>query len=111
MQWLNESALKSSFASQKLKRELMNYIRENYSNCYKQTILLEQLQATTHIWQQEMNEIIDSNAQIAADFAKKMHREKVLKRLQHHQERQTAFIDEEENDYDQVEQKDPIDKR
>ncbi|CAF3914866.1 unnamed protein product, partial [Rotaria sp. Silwood1] len=42
MQWLNENALKSSFASQKLKTELINYIRENYTNCYQQTIFRQQ---------------------------------------------------------------------
>jgi hypothetical protein len=72
MQWLNESAVKSSFASQKLKTELMNYLRESYSNCYKQTILLKQFQESTIKWQQEMNEIIDKNAQVAVEFAKKV---------------------------------------
>jgi len=97
MQWLNENTMKSSFASQKLKTELINYIRENYTNCYKQTILLKQFQETTNKWQQEMNEIIDKNAQIAIEFAKKMRKEKILKRLNHQQEMQTKLFDEEED--------------
>jgi hypothetical protein len=79
MQWLNENTVKSSFASQKLKTELMNYLRENYNDCYKQTILLKQFQETTIKWQQEMNEIIDKNAQIAVEFAKKMRKDKINK--------------------------------
>jgi hypothetical protein len=79
MQWLNENTVKSSFASQKLKTELMNYLRENYNGCYKQTILLKQFQETTIKWQQEMNEIIDKNAQIAVQFAKKMRKDKINK--------------------------------
>jgi hypothetical protein len=78
MQWLNENTVKSSFASQKLKTELMNYLHENYSNCYKQIILLKQFQETTIKWQQEMNEIIDKNAEIAIEFAKKMRNDKIL---------------------------------
>jgi hypothetical protein len=92
MQWLNENSLKSSFASQKLKTELINYIREHYTNCYKQTILLQQFQETTNKWQQEMNEIIDRNAQIAVEFAQKMRKEKLLQRLNHQQEIQTNSI-------------------
>jgi hypothetical protein len=94
MQWLNENALKASFASQKLKTELINYINENYTNCYKQTILLKQFQETTNKWQQEMNDIIDKNAQIAIEFAKKMRKEKLLKRLNHQQEMQTRSFEE-----------------
>lgn len=94
MQWLNENALKASFASQKLKTELINYIHENYTNCYKQTILLKQFQETTNKWQQEMNDIIDKNAQIAIEFAKKMRKEKLLKRLNHQQEMQTKSFEE-----------------
>ena len=71
MQWLNENAVKFSFASQKVKTELMDYIRESYSDCYKQTILVEQFQATTQKYQQEMNDIIDRNAQTAVELAKK----------------------------------------
>jgi hypothetical protein len=83
MQLLNENALKSSFSSQQLKTKLIKYIQESYRNCYKQTILLKQFQETTNKWQQEMNEIIDKNAQIAVEFAKKMHQEKIQN---HHQE-------------------------
>ena len=46
MQWLNENSLKSSFASQILKTELIKYLRENYTNYYQQAILLKQLQQT-----------------------------------------------------------------
>jgi hypothetical protein len=92
MQWLNENTVKSSFASQKLKTELMNYLHENYSNCYKQTILLKQFQETTIKWQQEMNEIIDKNAEIAIEFAKKMRNDKILQ-----QERRNQLSEEEED--------------
>jgi hypothetical protein len=98
MQWLNENALKLSFASQKLKTDLINYVRENYTNCYKQTLLLKQFQETTTKWQQEMNEIIDKNAQIAAEFSIKMRKEKILKRLNHQQDIQIRLFEEEENE-------------
>jgi hypothetical protein len=98
MQWLNENTMKSSFASQKLKTELINYMRENYTNCYKQTILLKQFQETTNKWQQEMNEIIDKNAQIAVEFAKKIRKEKIFKRLNHQQDMQTKLCEEEDKD-------------
>ncbi|CAF5031229.1 unnamed protein product [Rotaria sp. Silwood1] len=101
MQWLNENALKSSFASQKLKTELINYIRENYTNCYQQTIFRQQFQEITNKWQQDMNNIIDKNAQIALKFAMKMRQEKMLKRQIQQQEIQTKlFEEEEENDDD-----------
>ncbi|CAF3339588.1 unnamed protein product [Rotaria sp. Silwood1] len=101
MQWLNENALKSSFASQKLKTELINYIRENYTNCYQQTIFRQQFQEITNKWQQDMNNIIDKNAQIALEFAMKMRQEKMLKRQIQQQEIQTKlFEEEEENDDD-----------
>jgi len=104
MQWLNENTLKSSFASQKLKTELINYIRDNYKNCYKQIILLKQFQQTTNKWQQEMNEIIDKNAQIAIEFTKKMRQEKILKHLNHQQQMQTNLFEEQtENEDNQLE--------
>ena len=78
MQWLNENAVKSSFAPQKLKTELVNYLRERYSDCYKQIILLKQFQESTVKWQQEMNEIIDKNAQTAVEFAKKMRNDRIF---------------------------------
>lgn len=97
MQWLNENALKGSFASQKLKTELINYIRESYTNCYKQTIFLKQFQETTNKWQQEMNDIIDKNAQIAIELTKKMHEEKLLQRLNDQQALQINSVEDEEN--------------
>ncbi|CAF1137677.1 unnamed protein product [Rotaria sordida] len=98
MQWLNENAVKSSFASQKLKTELINYIRENYTNCYQQTNFLQQFQEITNKWQQDMNNIIDKNAQIALEFATKMHQEKIIKRQIHQQQIQTKLFEEEEDD-------------
>lgn len=96
MQWFSENAIKSSFAPQKIKVELMNYIRESYSDCYKQTLLVEQFQATTQKWQQEMSDIIDQNAQTAIEFAKKMHEEKLLKRARHQHEQPSQSLVEEE---------------
>ena len=97
MQWLNENALKSSFAPQKLKTELMIYLRENYTNCYKQTVLLQQFQEATNKWQEEMNEIIDKNAQLAIEFAQKIRKEKLTKRLSHREESQRKIFEEEES--------------
>ena len=107
MQWLNENAIKSSFASQKLKTELITFIRESYEDCSKQNILFEQFQAGQQKWQQEMNEIVDRNTQTALEFAKKIRQEKLLKRVQHQQERQSQSHveeeEEEENDSDHEE--------
>ncbi|CAF1569355.1 unnamed protein product [Rotaria magnacalcarata] len=101
MQWLNENALKSSFASQQLKTKLINYMRKNYTNCYKQTILLQQFRQTTDKWQQEMNDTIDRNAQIAIDLAMKIHKEKLIKRQMHRQEIQTKLFEEDNDDSQQ----------
>lgn len=103
MQWLNENAIKCSFASQKLKKELITFIRESYEDCSKQNILFEQFQAAQQKWQKEMNEIVDRNTQTALEFARKMREEKLLKRVQNPQERQSqshAEEEEEENESD-----------
>jgi len=99
MQLLNENAIKISFANQQLKTELINLIRENYRNCYKQMILIQQFQQTTKKWQEEMCEIIDRNAQIAVEFAKKMHKEKLLRRINQSKQIEQRTEEEEETSY------------
>ncbi|CAF3594717.1 unnamed protein product [Rotaria socialis] len=101
IKWLNENALKSSFASQQLKTELINYVRKNYTNCYEQTILLQQFRQTTDKWQQEMNDTIDRNARIAIDLAIKIHKQKLIKRQMCQQEIQTKLFEEDNDDSQQ----------
>lgn len=96
---MNENAIKSSFASQKLKTQLITFLRESYEDFSKQTILFEQYQIAQEKWQQEMNEMVDRNAQTALEFSKKMREKKLLERVQN----QSQIEEEAENESDQEE--------
>ena len=110
MQWLNENALKSSFASQKLKSNLIGYLREHFTHCHEQSLLLQQFQEATKKWQQEISDTIDTNAQIARELAAKMRQEKRLHETdRRRQEIETKTFEqaeeeqEEESDLDEFE--------
>ena len=103
MQWWNENALKSSFASQKLKSNLIDYLREHFAHCHEQSLLLEQFQEATQKWQQEIGDMIDTNAQIAQGLALKVRQEKRLQhtdRRRRREEMETKAFEEGEEEID-----------
>ena len=98
MQWLNENALRASFASHELKAELMHYIRESYAHDEKRIIFVKQWQELSSQWQADTMETIDRNAQLARNHWK----DRALKRMQRQRNNRRASLAE-ENDDDSIE--------